>query len=104
MDSTTFLIILFIVIIFVQYYINYNDCVEHFGQMQPTVQSQTIDSPDGTQDVNLTVNNNSDPYGYYQYYQPYHYYPYFFPWYLPTRRWSGNLIYPHMYNYYRNYY
>lgn len=104
MEFIKFLIILFMLTLFMQLYMDRCDekCQsadrksEDFG----SVQRYYSDNADGVQDINLTVTNDSDGLYDYPWYYPWH----ISPWYMPTRIWNHRGFYPYLYNYYRGYY
>jgi len=100
MNFIYFLIILFVLTLLLQWYMD--TCDEDFRPVHRYYSENT----DGVQDINLTVNNDYDYDGYtYPWYSPTWYSPtWYSPWNMPTRRWNRHVFYPHVYNYYRGYY
>ena len=100
MEFINFLIILFMLTLFLQLYLD--RCDEKFG----SVQKYYSDNNDGVQDINLTVTNDSDRTYDYPWYNPWgNSSPWnISPWYMPTRTWNRRAFYPYFYNYYQGYY
>lgn len=87
-DLITFIIILVILTIFFQWYMEH-DTEENFSS------HRNVEVTNDDKDINLTVNTDNG--GYYPYLSPY-----FAPWYMATRRW--NRYYPYYPYYYQPYY